>query len=173
VGANFVRLVHYPHDRGIVELAEELGLLVNEEPGFWNMDFDKMPSGEIDLGCRILEGTIRRDWNSPAVVIWLLGNECAFPLSYLKRGKAICDQLDPIHRLVSVAHLYGKFPAVKDVYDQAGLDFYDWHAYEFTDGKFSKLPESFGTAKPLTLTEWVGRMSATEIFSTSRISTVC
>ena len=154
MGANFVRLVHYPHDRRIVELAEELGLLVSEEPGFWNMDFDKMPSSEIDLGCHILEGVIRRDWNSPAVVIWLLGNECAFPLSYLKRGKAICDQLDPIHRLVSVAHLYGKFPAVKDVYDQAGLDFYDWHAYEFKDDKFLTLPESFGPGKPLTLTEW-------------------
>ena len=154
MGANFVRLVHYPHDRGIVELAEELGLLVSEEPGFWNMDFAKMPSGEIDLGCRILEGAIRRDWNSPAVVIWFLGNECAFPLSYLKRGKAICDQLDPIHRLVSVADLYGKFPAVRDVYDQAGLDFYDWHAYEFKDDKFLKLPESFGPGKPLTLTEW-------------------
>jgi hypothetical protein len=154
MGANFVRLVHYPHDRGIVELAEELGLLISEEPGFWNMNFDKMPSGEIDLGCSILEGTIRRDWNSPAVVIWLLGNECAFPLSYLKRGKAICDRLDPIRRLVSVADLYGKFPAVRDLYDQAGLDFYDWHAYEFKDDKFLKLPESFGPAKPLTLTEW-------------------
>ena len=43
---------------------------------------------------------------------------------------------------------------MKDVYDQAGLDFYDWHAYEFTDDKFLKLPESFGPAKPLTLTEW-------------------
>jgi hypothetical protein len=154
MGANFVRLVHYPHDRRIVDLAEQLGLLVSEEPGFWNMDFAKMPSSEIDLGCRILERTIRRDWNSPAVVIWLLGNECAFPLSYLKRGKAICDQFDPIHRLVSVADLYGKFPVVRDLYDEAGLDFYDWHAYEFSDDKFFKLPESFGPKKPFTLTEW-------------------
>ncbi|HEY5213124.1 MAG TPA: glycoside hydrolase family 2 TIM barrel-domain containing protein, partial [Acidobacteriaceae bacterium] len=154
MGANFVRLVHYPHDRKIVDLADELGLLISEEPGFWNMDFAKLPSSEIDLGCRILEGTIRRDWNSPAVVIWLLGNECAFPLSYLKRGKAICDQFDPIHRLVSVADLYGKFPEVKTVYDEAGLDFYDWHAYEFSSDKFMKLPESFGPDKPMTLTEW-------------------
>ncbi len=154
MGANFVRLVHYPHDRRIVDLAEELGLLVSEEPGFWNMDFTKMPSSEIDLGCHILEGTIRRDWNSPAVVIWLLGNECAFPLSYLKRGRAICDQLDPIHRLVSIADLYGKFPEVKSLYNEAGLDFYDWHAYEFSSDKFVKLPELFGPDKPMTLTEW-------------------
>jgi hypothetical protein len=154
MGANFVRLVHYPHDRKIVELAEELGLLVSEEPGFWNMDFSKMPASEQDLGCHILEGVIRRDWNSPAVAIWLLGNECAFPLSYLKRGKAICERLDPIHRLVSVAHIYGKIPECRRLFDEAGLDFYDWHAYEFSDDKFATLPEAFGPDKPLTLTEW-------------------
>ena len=154
LGANFVRFVHYPHDQRIIQLADELGLLVSEEPGFWNMDFDKMTPGEIDLGCKILEGAIRRDWNSPSVVIWFLGNECAFPLSYVQRGKAICDKLDPIHRLVSVAQNYGKFPDLKKVFDEGGLDFYDWHAYEYQEDKFSKLPEQFGPNKPLTLTEW-------------------
>ena len=101
MGCNFVRLVHYPHDRRIVELADEIGLFVSEEPGFYGgMDFEKMPSSEIDLGCQILEGEIRRDWNSPSVMIWLLGNQCVFPVSYLRRGKDICDQLDPIGRLV-------------------------------------------------------------------------
>ncbi len=154
MGCNFVRLVHYPHDRRIVDLAQELGLIVSEEPGFWNMDFDKLPSAQIDLGCKILEQTIRRDWNSPAVGIWLLGNECAFPMSYLKRGKAICDRLDPIRRLISVAQTYGKFPAVKNTFDEAGLDFYDTHAYDYDWQKFPKLVESFGSAKPLTFTEW-------------------
>ena len=154
MGCNFIRLVHYPHDRRIVDLADELGLIVSEEPGFWNMDFDKLPSAQVDLGCHIIEATIRRDWNSPAVCVWLLGNECAFPVSYLRRGKEICDKLDPIHRFVSVAHTYGKFPAVKAVFDDSGLDFYDWHAYEYDDQKFGKLTESFGSAKPLTLTEW-------------------
>ncbi len=161
MGANFVRLVHYPHDQRIVRLADEIGLLVSDEPGFWNMDFDKMPASEVDLGCNILEHVIRRDWNSPSVGFWLLGNECKFPVSYLKRGKAICDKLDPIHRLVSVAHQYGKPAEVKQAFDDAGLDFYDWHAYEFDSdvpwlrgGKFRKLPEFFGPSKPLTLTEW-------------------
>ena len=154
MGCNFVRLVHYPHDRRIVELADEIGLMVSEEPGFWNMDFDKLPAGQIDLGCNILERTIRRDWNSPAVVVWLLGNECAFPVSYMKRGKALCEKFDPIARLVTVAHSYGKFPAVKDTFDEAGMDFYDWHAYEYESGKFARLVESFGPTKPLTFTEW-------------------
>jgi hypothetical protein len=155
MGCNFVRLVHYPHDRRIIELADEIGLFVSEEPGFYgNMDFAKMPSTEIDLGCHILQGEIRRDWNSPSVMIWLLGNECAFPVSYLKKGKTICDQLDPIGRLVSVAHTYGNFPGVKDTFDEAGMDFYDWHAYEYEDGKFARLAKSCGPDKPLTFTEW-------------------
>ena len=72
---------------------------------------------------KILEQTIQRDWNSPAVCVWLLGNECTFPVSYLKRGKAICDKLDPIHRLVSVAHTYGKFPDVKRYLRRCGFRF--------------------------------------------------
>jgi hypothetical protein len=154
MGANYVRLVHYPHDRRIVDLAEELGLIISEEPGFWNQDFDKMPPSMVDLGCNILEKTIRRDWNSPAVFVWTLGNECTFPVSYLKRGRAICDKLDPIRRLVSVAHIYGKYPEVKAKYDEAGLDFYDWHAYEYDENKFPMLVEAFGPEKPLAFTEW-------------------
>ena len=132
MGCNYVRLVHYPHDRRIVDLADELGLIISEEPGFWNQDFDKMPSTQVIWGAPSLKNIIRRDWNSPAVCVWMLGNECTFPVSYLKRGKAICDKVDPIHRLVSVAHIYGKYPEVKAKFDEAGLDFYDWHAYETT-----------------------------------------
>ena len=153
MGCNFVRLAHYPHDRHIVELADELGLMVSEEPGFWNVDFSKMPSDQVDLGCGILEGAIRRDWNSPAVAVWLLGNESDFTVSYLERAKAICDQLDPIHRLVSAAHINGELPQAKRAFDESRLDFYDFHAYSPLL-KFAKIAESFGPAKPLTLTEW-------------------
>jgi hypothetical protein len=44
------------------------------------------------------------------------------PRSTFACGKALCDKLDPIHRLVSVAQNYGKFPEVKQVFDQGGLD---------------------------------------------------
>src|SRR5205807_2111964 len=63
LGANFVRLVHYPHHRYIVDLAEELGLLVTEEPGFWQVDFDNLPRAQIEAGLATLAATIRRDWN--------------------------------------------------------------------------------------------------------------
>ena len=76
MGANYVRLVHYPHDRYVVELADELGLLVSEEPGYWQVDFQKASPAMVKLGLDILETTIRRDWNSPSIVQWLLANEC-------------------------------------------------------------------------------------------------
>ncbi len=53
-----------------------------------------------------------------------------------------------------MAHTYGNFAEVKKTFDDGGLDFYDWHAYEYQDDKFIKLPEKFGPSKPLTLTEW-------------------
>ena len=75
LGTNFIRLVHYPHHRYIVDLADELGILVTEEPGYWQADFNTMPREMIQLGLNILERTIRRDWNSPSVFGWLLANE--------------------------------------------------------------------------------------------------
>ena len=75
LGCNYIRLVHYPHDRRIIDLAEKLGILVSEEPGYWQVDFHKVERPFIELGLRVLETTIRRDWNSPAVMSWLLGNE--------------------------------------------------------------------------------------------------
>jgi hypothetical protein len=154
LGCNFVRLVHYPHDRRIIDLAEEVGLLVSEEPGYWQVDFNKVERPFIDLGLHVLETTIRRDWNSPAVMAWLLGNESEFTASYLKEAKQLCNKLDPIYRPVSVAHINGDIPKAKKMFDETGLDFYDWHAYEFSEDKFIKFPQQFGAAKPLTFTEW-------------------
>src|SRR5215831_8664137 len=76
LGANFIRQVHYPHHRYLVELADQYGLLISEEPGYWNMDFRTMPRTMIELGYRIMERVIQRDWNSPSVFAWLLSNEC-------------------------------------------------------------------------------------------------
>ena len=87
LGCNFVRLVHYPHDRRIVELADELGLLVSEEPGFWQANFQTLERNAIEVGYRVLEATIRRDWNSPSVMIWFLSNECTLTEEFLREGK--------------------------------------------------------------------------------------
>lgn len=156
LGCNFVRLVHYPHHRHIVELADELGLLVSEEPGYWNMDFTTMPRGMIELGYTVMERTIRRDWNSPSVFAWLLANECTLTVDYLRDGKAMCRRLDPIGRLVSAANSMPKEKA-KPIFEQAGMDFFDQHPYTFRLDDFKEEAEYDGTTKPLTFTEWGGK----------------
>jgi len=156
LGANFVRLVHYPHHRHIVELADELGLLVSEEPGYWGMDFRTMPRAMIELGYRIMEGTIRRDWNSPSVFAWLLGNECRLTVEYLREGKERCRKLDVLARPVSFANDRNKEEA-KPIFEQAGMDFFDQHVYTFDIERFRKEAEYFGPSRPFTVSEWGAR----------------
>jgi len=156
LGANFVRQVHYPHHRYLVELADQYGLLISEEPGYWNMDFSTMPRTMIELGYRILERTIRRDWNSPSVFAWLLSNECTLTADTLREGKEICHRLDPIGRLVSAANSMPKEKA-KPIFEQAGMDFFDQHPYTFDLGDFDKEAAYDGASRPLTFTEWGGK----------------
>jgi beta-glucuronidase len=153
LGCNFVRLVHYPHHRYIIDLADELGLLVSEEPGYWNMDFKTMRRSMIELGLRIMERTIRRDWNSPSVFAWFLGNECTLTVDYLREGKALCNRLDPIARLVSFANSM-KNEEAKAIFEQSGMDFFDQHPYGFDEDKFQKAVDTFGGSRPTTFTEW-------------------
>lgn len=156
MGANFVRLVHYPHDRYIVDLADELGLMVTEEPGYWQVNFAKLPRTTIDLGFRILEKTIRRDWNSPSVIAWLLANESRLTVPYLREGKAMCLRLDPWQRLVSAANDTGKEKA-KPIFEESEMDFFDDHPYTFDVGEFEKIAAYYGPSRPLTFTEWGGK----------------
>jgi hypothetical protein len=163
LGCNFVRLQPFPHHREIIELADELGLLVSEEPGYWWANFETCPRSFVDLGLNVLARNIRRDWNSPAVMLWFLGNESYFTASYLREGKALCNRLDPIFRPVSMAHQNYQPEKAKKYFDEAGLDFYDWHAYEFAeDDKFARLAHQFGPGKPLTFSEWGWEVKSSE-----------
>jgi hypothetical protein len=156
MGANFVRQVHYPHHRYLTDLADEYGLLISEEPGYWNMDFRTMPRTMIELGYRVMERVIRRDWNSPSVFAWLLSNECTLTAETLREGKEICNRVDPIGRLVSVANSMPKEKA-KPIMEQAGMDFFDQHPYTFDVDDFDKEAAFDGSSRPLTFTEWGGK----------------
>jgi hypothetical protein len=156
MGCNFVRLVHYPHDRHIVELADQIGLLVSEEPGFWQVDFATAPRPPIEMGFRILEGTIRRDWNSPSVMLWFASNECTLTEAFLREAKERCNRLDPIKRLVSAANdRSGK--KVNPMFVGAGMDFFDLHLYNFDPEDFVREMKLFGSDRPFTFSEWGGK----------------
>ena len=150
LGANFVRLVHYPHHRYVVELADKIGLMVSEEPGFWQVDFAAVPRAVIDVGLRALERTIRRDWNSPSVVAWLLANECWNTAKYIIEGKALCQSLDAWLRPVSHA---GPFAHL----EFEGMDFITAHPYTHDLAYFQREVEKHGVERPMVFTEWGGK----------------
>jgi len=79
LGANFVRLCHYPHHPGELDLCDEIGLLaMGEIPLYW---WDGLAEGEdncrrkLAAAGRQIEKMVRRDWNHPSVIFWSAGNE--------------------------------------------------------------------------------------------------
>lgn len=94
-GVNYVRLVHYPHDPKILDLADELGLMVSEEPGLWWSD---MKNQEICAGSlEVLRRTVLRDRNHVSVAFWLSFNECIFTPEYLMDSVRVCRENDSAH----------------------------------------------------------------------------
>jgi beta-glucuronidase len=123
-GSNFVRLCHYPHHPGELDLCDELGLLVmGEIPLYWW----KVPWGvkqqEKGGGCdartmasarRQLEGMIRRDRHHPSVVFWSVSNECAEARAVVQKGNAalvrLAKKLDPSRLAVHVSCFWQEHP---------------------------------------------------------------
>ena len=104
LGANCVRLAHYPHNENIVRLADALGLLVwAEVPVYWTLQWQN-PDTLANATTQLTE-LVTRDKNRAAVVIWSVGNETPISESRNHFMRALVDtvrQLDP-SRLVSAA----------------------------------------------------------------------
>jgi len=97
-GMNAVRLVHYPHDRRVLDLADEKGLLVWDEiPLYCNADKSRECTRRSELNQ--LGEMIRFDWNHPCIFVWGLGNEIPTSdpasVSFFKEARALATELDP------------------------------------------------------------------------------
>lgn len=74
LGANFVRLAHYPHSEITTRLADEMGLLVwSEIPVYWLVDFANPRT--LSLARSMLAENIRRDRNRASIIFWSVANE--------------------------------------------------------------------------------------------------
>jgi len=107
LGANFVRLAHYPHNEHLVRLADRMGLLLWQEiPVYQGIDF--AAAGMQDKLDAMLAEMIGRDRNRAAVIVWGIANETSPGPARNTALSALAQQarrLDPT-RLVSAA-LYG------------------------------------------------------------------
>ncbi|MET0321626.1 MAG: glycoside hydrolase family 2 TIM barrel-domain containing protein [Duganella sp.] len=106
LGANYVRLSHYPHAETTLRLADEMGLLVwSEIPVYWTVDWEN--PAVLRKALTMQAETIYRDRNRAAVVLWSVGNETPVSPARTAFHGAMADNvraLDPT-RLVSAALL--------------------------------------------------------------------
>ena len=151
MGCNFVRLVHYPHNKKILEIADRLGLMVSEEPGLWWSDtsLPEVANGSLE----VLKRTILRDRNHPSIVFWLCFNECKFTEKFLADSATVCRKYDPT-RLVSGANCMTNEETLYH-YNKCKFDFYTMHPYSDTF-KRSKTSAEILHDKPLLFSEWGG-----------------
>jgi len=167
MGANFIRIAHYPQDPAILEACDRLGLIAWEEVSLVN---------EISYTERFRQTShnqlvemIRQHYNHPSVMMWGFMNEIL--LARYKQGKEIFEAnktqitvlaryLDSVaraedpHRTTVIAH-HGDYQAYKDlnlidITQVCGWNLYfGWYVNgfeklaEFTDkanAEFSKTP---------------------------------
>lgn len=108
MGANFVRLAHYPQDPEVYKACDELGLLV----------WDELPWCRGGLGNAkwqqntktMLKEIITQNYNHPSIILWSLGNEIYWLPDfegtdnpekiniYLKELNDLAHQLDPTRK---------------------------------------------------------------------------
>lgn len=167
LGANFLRLAHYPHHEALVRLADREGVLLWKEiPVYWTVDFTK-PS-VLAQARQQLQDMVLRDRNRAAVVIWSVANET--PVSAPRNAfvSALVDrarELDPT-RLVSAAletHAEGDLTVVDDPIGER-LDIVAFNQYRgWYGGSLADAPQArwaVRSDKPVVVSEFGGDAKA-------------
>ena len=161
LGCNYMRLAHYPHDRRVARLADEMGILLWAEiPVYWAIAFDN-PETYGDARNQMCE-LVRRDRNHPSVAIWSVGNEnpdTDARLSFMKGLVREVRALDST-RPISAACLYnGAEHRIDDrlanELDIIGLnEYYGW--YHPVVERLREMFDHDTPEKPIFITEFGG-----------------
>jgi hypothetical protein len=133
-GFNFCRLWQKPAPLSFLDAADELGLMLQEEPPLSNMqDSPYMLARSL----REVRELVKRDRNRPAIVIWNMINEIDPPVKYVRQQCQLARDLDPTRLITQSAggptayylpysseeipyldeHPYPGAPLAEDVYD--------------------------------------------------------
>jgi hypothetical protein len=158
MGANSVRLVHYPHDPRDLQAAADDGIFVSEESGLTWIDFTKAPACTLETGIDNLERTVERDWNNPALFAILLANESTPTVEVMKEARQRIKALKPdlFFSMPGPSAPDSKLETIKRIFDDAGFDFYTAHPYTYRWETFGEVVKSFGDSKPIIFSEWGG-----------------
>ena len=124
MGANFVRVAHYPQDPAVLDACDKLGLIVWEEIPIVN---GITPNSDFYNHCKYnLVEMIRQNYNHPSILIWSYCNEVLLGgnkdkkeyrdslVKFLKEMEWIVHQED--HSRITSMALHAS-----DIYDQWGV----------------------------------------------------
>ncbi len=167
LGANYMRLAHYPHDERMTRAADKMGILVwSEVPVYWAVEF-----GREDVFAKSeqqLHEEIRRDRDKASVILWSVANETPnnpARTAFLTRSAEFVHREDPT-RLVTAALLVHGDLKTKYIDDPLGkaLDVIGFNEYI---GWYEGTPETADTVewkvaydKPLITSEFGGGAKA-------------
>ena len=164
LGANFVRLAHYPHNEHMVREADRMGIMVwSEIPVYWTILWDNPAT--LENARNQLSEVIARDKNRAAVVIWSMANETPLGearLSFLRNLVGFARSLDST-RLISAAMERHYVGATTQVIDDPLGEFLDVLGCNEYVGWYDGLPDKADRLewrtkyeKPLIMSEFGG-----------------
>jgi len=167
LGANYVRLAHYPHDEKMTRAADRMGILVwSEVPVYWAEEFGS--EVVFEKSKQQLGENIRRDRDKASVILWSIANETPNKperTAFLTRSAEFVHAQDP-SRLVTAALLVRGEGNTKIIDDPLGkaLDVIGFNEYI---GWYEKTAEAADTTewkvaydKPLIVSEFGGDAKA-------------
>ena len=164
LGANFVRLAHYPHNEFMIREADRMGIMVwSEIPVYWTIEWEN-PATLANARNQLSE-VISRDRNRAAVVIWSVANETPLSdarLSFLRNLISHARSLDST-RLLSAAMERHYLDAKTQMIDDPLGEFLDVLGCNEYVGWYDGLPEKADGLewkskyqKPLVMSEFGG-----------------
>jgi beta-glucuronidase len=164
LGANFVRLAHYPHNEFMVREADRMGIMVwSEIPVYWTIQWENPDT--LKNARNQLQEMITRDKNRAAIVIWSVANETPLSdarLTFLKDLIAQARHLDSTRLLSAAMERHYLNPTTQMIDDPLG-EFLDVLGCNEYVGWYDGLPEKADGLewkskyqKPLVMSEFGG-----------------
>jgi len=164
LGANFVRLAHYPHNEFMVREADRMGIMVwSEIPVYWTIQWENTDT--LKNARNQLQEVIARDKNRAAIVIWSVANETPLSdarLTFLKDLISHARHLDPTRLLSAAMERHYTNPTTQMIDDPLG-EFLDVLGCNEYVGWYDGLPEKADGLewkskyqKPLVMSEFGG-----------------
>ena len=151
MGANAVRLAHYPQAEYFYDLMDRYGFIVWAEipfvgpGGYSDEGFVNLPAFRQNGREQLVE-LIRQHYNHPSIVVWGLFNELSMrgddPVPYIKELNDLAHREDPTRLTVAASHTDGALNFVTDAMA--------WNRY---DGWYGGTPAGLG--------QWLDHMHTT------------